>query len=263
MKKICPFLFLFFSLFVLQAQTDLNEAVDFQVKTTEGATIKLFPLLDESQKIVVIDFFSTTCGPCQEYAPDFQNAFEMFDSNNGNVFFMGINYDGDNDDVDEFDSIFGLTYPSVSGIQGGGDNVYETYNVASYPTVIIITPDHQIVEQFVWPPTVENIVDAVYSCGGIVAGNKENFSINNDIDLFPNPVHSTAYLSFSSKVETDFSYKLIDLLGNLLFNSEKLLLVEGINQIKIPVEGLKSGIYFVIIKQDNAAPKTLRFIVSK
>ena len=44
----------------LKAQTPLTEAVDFHIKTTEGITIDLFPLLDDENKIVVIDFFSTS-----------------------------------------------------------------------------------------------------------------------------------------------------------------------------------------------------------
>ena len=92
MKKI--FLLLFAVLIVrgIMAQTLLTEAEDFHVKTIDGVPIWLFPLLDDEEQIVVIDFFSTTCGPCQDYADDFQRSYEAFGSNTGNVYHMGINW---------------------------------------------------------------------------------------------------------------------------------------------------------------------------
>ncbi len=60
MKRISIFIIsLVFSL-GLAAQTTLTEAVDFHVKTIEGEIIDLFPLLDGQNKIVVIDFFTTS-----------------------------------------------------------------------------------------------------------------------------------------------------------------------------------------------------------
>ncbi len=123
MRKIW-FLILLLGSITASSQTLLTEANDFSVKTLEGETIYLFPLLDEENMIVVIDFFSTTCGPCQDYADDFQRSYENFGSNTGNVYFMGINWGNDNEGVHEFDSIFGLTYPTASGTQGGGNIVF-------------------------------------------------------------------------------------------------------------------------------------------
>ena len=60
MKKIVA-LILFLSIYAgSSAQTTLTEAVDFHIKTVEGVVIDLFPLLDDQNKIVVIDFFSTS-----------------------------------------------------------------------------------------------------------------------------------------------------------------------------------------------------------
>ena len=44
----------------LSAQTPLDEAVDFHVKDLESNVIQLFSLLDDENKIVVIDFFTTS-----------------------------------------------------------------------------------------------------------------------------------------------------------------------------------------------------------
>lgn len=263
MKKLTLLIIFSFSISWLQAQTDLTEAVDFHVKTVEGETIKLFPLLDEQNKIVVIDFFSTSCGPCQDYAPDFQSAYEIFDSNNGNVYFMGINTNSDNQEVMQFDSIFGLTYPSVSGIQGGGDNVYEAYNIMAYPTVIVITPDHQIVEQSIWPPSEENIVNAVFANGGLMVGNQEIKKGNASLQIYPNPVGEKAFLSINSDVETSIDFNIFGQFGNPVYLSSKIILKQGFNQLKLPVEILNNGIYFVMVKGNGFASETVKFIVAK
>lgn len=255
---------LFFFLFLLtSAQTDLTEAVDFHVKAVSGETIKLFPILDNEAKIVVIDFFSTTCGPCQDYAPDFQAAYEIFGENNGNVFFLGINTNNDNEEVFEFDSIFGLNYPNVSGLQGGGDIVYSNYNIQSYPTVIVITPDHQVVEQFIWPPSTVNIVDAVYAHGGIITRIQEMESKKSEFNLFPNPASSNVSLICSLESQMHMEYEIINLSGNLVYCSEKIFLFNKHNTLDIPVEKLKNGTYFVKIKSDKIPLTVLKLIVEQ
>lgn len=262
MRKLILLFIFIFSFVLVHAQTNLTEAVDFSVKTVTGETIKLFPLLDEQNKIVVIDFFSTSCGPCQDYAPDFQNAYELFNSNNGNVFFMGMNYNSDNREVMAFDSIFELTYPSVSGTQGGGNNVYEAYNIVAYPTVIVITPDHQVVEQFIWPPSADNIVNAVYAYGGLLVGNKEVQQEKINFKIFPNPANEQASLSINANSRSVINYNIIDQLGRKIFISEDVLLQQGINKIKLPVSSLQNGIYFVTITGEANLHIVERFVIS-
>lgn len=60
MKKIAAIVLLVSMHLGLFSQTPLAEAVDFHIKTVEGVVIDLFPLLDDQNKIVVIDFFSTS-----------------------------------------------------------------------------------------------------------------------------------------------------------------------------------------------------------
>lgn len=262
MKKLFVLFLAAFILLKMAGQTPLTEAIDFHVKTPEGTTIKLFPLLDVEQKIVVIDFFSTTCGPCQEYADDFQAAYEAFGSNENNVFFVAINYGDDNAGVVAFDSTYGVTLPTVSGLQGGGDDVYIDYEIQAYPTVIIITPDHQIVEQFVWPPTQENIIDAVYNAGGIVVGVPQRALNNNKAVVFPNPIHKNGFFKINLDREAKLRLDIYNLVGNKLTETGISQLNIGGNSIELNVRDLENGFYFLRYQIDNQPWETVRFVVS-
>ncbi|MBU1010489.1 MAG: redoxin domain-containing protein [Bacteroidetes bacterium] len=232
----------------LFAQTALEEAVDFHVKTIDGETIVLFDKLAED-KIVVIDFFTTSCGPCQTYAPDFQNCFVKFGENNANTFFTGINYNENNESVSLFDSIFGLTYPTVSGTQGGGNGVFEAYQVLSWPTVIVITPDHQVVEQYIWPPTEENITLAVENAGGINVGIAGLQASGNELQLFPNPSDGSFFIKREFNGTTSCSVSVVDLAGKELYRETA---IAGAGMINIDAKQLllKTGMYIVKLEED-------------
>jgi thiol-disulfide isomerase/thioredoxin len=237
------FVTLFACFLTSNAQTPLTTAIDFNVKTLDGEIIELFPLLDEG-KIVVLDFFSTSCGPCQTFAYDFQLAYEGFGSNTGNVFFLGVNYNGTNEDVRFFDSLFNINLPSASGLDGGGNKVFDAYLVAAYPTVIVIKPDLTISAQYIWEPTVENITDAVLFAGGVFVGTKEQQQAN--FAIYPNPAADFLYLRLDQAVQIE-RIIIKNVAGQKL--QEHFLNQSKINQnqseIRLDVNGLANGLYMV------------------
>jgi len=261
MRKALILSFLLTILYPGFAQTPLTEAVNIHVKTIEGETIWLFPLLDDENKIVVIDFFTTTCSYCQLYAPDFQATYEAFGENESNIYFMGINWGNDNQGVREFDSIYGLTFPTISGIQGGGNIANNDYQIASYPTVILITPDHQIVEQYIWPPTEENITDAIIAAGGEYVGIDQHGITAEETRIYPNPASQQIFLDFSLDQTVLASYEIVDFTGRVVFRSESEFYISGKNNIDISVSGLKDGLYFVRLLTNEQPLLTSRFVV--
>lgn len=64
---------------------------------------------------------------------------------------MGINNAGTNAQCIQFDETYGVHYPSISGVEGGGTAIYNTYGISSTPTFILIAPNHQIIEQDMGP----------------------------------------------------------------------------------------------------------------
>lgn len=153
---------------ILQAQTSLDTAVNFTVKDVNGITHRLHEYL-EQDKIVVVDFFTITCGPCSTYAPLISTSYEHFGCNMSNVVFLGINWGADNAGVSDFGITNGVKYPEISGTEGNGNHVVSDYGVLSYPTVILILPDSYIAEKYIWPPETGHLDSIILAYGGIMS----------------------------------------------------------------------------------------------
>lgn len=254
-------LLVFISLMVansLKSQVQIDEPIDFTVKTLDSEMIELFPLLEDG-KIVVINFFSTSCGPCQVFAPDFQEAYANFGENQGNVYFYGVNYNGTNYQVAQFADIYQLFMPLSSGLEGGGNAAFELYETTSYPTVFIITPDGQIFNNYVWEPTVENITNAVVEAGGLLVGSSE---VQQAMDalVYPNPASHEARLVFSLDFSASVVCKVFNKTGALVSQAE-ISVSAGENYIEIPVSDLSSGTYFVAVEANHKVLHRTAFIV--
>jgi len=262
MKKRILLLIFSFTLFFSQgfSQAQVTTAVDVSVKTLDSHTYRLYDLLDEG-KIVVINFFSTSCGPCQTFAHDFQVAYENFGMNQGEVFFLGNNYNGTNYQVAQFAETYGLNLPLSSGLEGGGNEAFEAFEVVSYPTVIVITPDYQLAENYIWEPTSENITNAVVNAGGTLVGLETNSAYkSNSVIVAPNPVKEAASISFVLKNQQSLRLKIADLAGRVLID-EGVNGTQGENRLKVDTKNLSSGTYIVMITSESNELFTSKMVV--
>lgn len=151
MKRKLPIISLLLILFAFQpkAQTSLNTAVDFTATDCYGQEISLFEILD-SGKYVLIDFFFTTCAPCQQIVPYVKEAYEKLGCNQHDVFFMEITDYDNNDACMEWVNQYGIEYPTI-GTEGGGVSIRQKYGIDGFPTLILIAPDRSIVEKDIFP----------------------------------------------------------------------------------------------------------------
>jgi len=146
MKRYLLIIFsLFFTVGGSLAQTTLTTATDFTVTDNKGVEHNLYSYLDDG-KHVVLDFFYAVCGPCAEYSIKIDMSYEYFGCNNSDVVFIGIDFSSTQEDLDYFQETYGITYPLVLGDDGGSD-ICNNYGVNSFPTVILIAPNREIIEQ--------------------------------------------------------------------------------------------------------------------
>ena len=164
MKKLVTLFLALLIGFGLKAQCPLTQAVDFTATDVHGTEIHLFDILDSGQ-YVLIDFFFTTCVPCQQATPKIVQSYTTMGCNMHDVFYMEIS-DRDSDAACQtWANSYGVEYPTISGV-AGGSGICNTYQISYYPTVILVAPDHSIVIQDLWPiNNAQSVVNALVAQG--------------------------------------------------------------------------------------------------
>jgi cytochrome c biogenesis protein CcmG/thiol:disulfide interchange protein DsbE len=134
-KIVGSLLFLFFVLFT--GFSSYEKAPDFQLKSTDGKTVKLS---DFKGKIVIIDFWATWCPPCRKGIPDL---VELQKTYKDDLVIIGISLDDKRTlkDVVPFVSKYEINYPVVFG---DSEVVSAFGGIESIPTSFVIDREGNI-----------------------------------------------------------------------------------------------------------------------
>jgi peroxiredoxin len=114
-----------------------NHAPDFTLKDIHGREVSLN---DFKGKAVVLNFWYTTCSPCEKELPYWQEAFDKWSSDNNTVL-LTIHYKGTARDVNAWMQNRRYTIPTL--IDQNGD-VVDKYCVFGVPQAIFIASDGSI-----------------------------------------------------------------------------------------------------------------------
>ncbi|MFN8465983.1 MAG: TlpA disulfide reductase family protein [Caldilineaceae bacterium] len=130
------------------AVTDVDPAVgagvgrvapDFTLQALDGTT---FRLSEQRGKPVVLNFWATWCGPCQNELPAIQKAAEHFGDD---VVFVGVDQGEKSEVVQSFADKLGLTFTIPMDTDG---TIGYNYGVQGLPTTFFI--DRNGVVQSLW-----------------------------------------------------------------------------------------------------------------
>lgn len=255
MKKL--FLALFYismPVFMMAQVGEGDIAPNFTGTDTHGETHTLYDYLAEG-KTVVLDFFFTTCLPCQFYTPQVNLAYEKYGCNNGEVVFLSID-NGDTDaQVQAYEEEYDIEYPAISGVDGGGNAIVSQYQVFGFPTFFVVAPDSTIVRD-IDPPTLavfdlhfEQLGLAPMSCTSGLFGPS---AATEQMTVFPNPLQGDKLLvQFDEAISGMAEVELVDIRGRVCHQSTMSL--QQTMQIDLPTAHLAKGMYFLrVIPHDSA-----------
>lgn len=100
----------------------------------DGSIISLKSL---KGKYVFLDFWATSCGPCIREFPIIRKAFDMYSSDQLIIF--GVCEDNYRGKLSSFLKVKGVTWPTI--IKTDSTTVTNDYNISSWPTNFLISPD--------------------------------------------------------------------------------------------------------------------------
>jgi len=95
------------------ALANRGKPITFSATDVDGKAVSS---VDFAGKVVVVNFWYAGCAPCRAEAKDLERVHSQFASKN--VVFLGVNVRDGADTAKTFNSTFGVTYPSVTDLDG-------------------------------------------------------------------------------------------------------------------------------------------------
>jgi hypothetical protein len=108
------------------------------------------------------------------------------------------------------------------------------------------------------------LVQAVGSGGSITRVSEplnESDGLNGQL-LYPNPASGFVQLTFNSTVEGRYDVQIVNSVGQLVKQYPAVSIVNGYNQVKIPVKDIRPGMYILKINKDGLN-LTKRFVIAR
>jgi len=100
-------------------------------------------LQDFPNKVLIVDFWATWCGPCREEIPHLNRLYENYRGKGLEI--IGISMDTDEPaNIKKFTRDFRMEYTIVIG----NDNVAQDFGLLGYPTTIIIDRKGNIIKKY-------------------------------------------------------------------------------------------------------------------
>lgn len=131
---------LFFTATSLMAQDRLaalgKRADPINLKTLTGA---VWSLEAQKGKAVIVNFWASWCGPCNEEAPSLESAYIKLNKNE--VEFIAIAVDDTEKDARNFAKTHGLTFPIAVDLTGKTADLYRVFGI---PQTVIIGRDGRV-----------------------------------------------------------------------------------------------------------------------
>ena len=246
---------------------------DFTVTDVHGNTHQLSAITGSGQW-VVIDFFFTTCRPCQATAPIFSELHQKYGCNTGDLFCISIDTGDDDAEVLAFENTYATSSghapsPAVSGVDGNGQAVISDFNPAAYPTYCLIDPDMTIRNLDIWPVSSVADLEAAFASAGFSPTEQacplliEDVELSlNDVKLFPNPAVNSATLSVELDASTDVNVKIYNMVRAEVSISNYAG-TEGTNEFALDTEAIANGQYVVSVSIGDVATRKLNFNIVK
>ena len=114
----------------------MSAAPDFTLRTMAGPNLRL---QEQRGRVVLINFWATWCGPCQQEMPQLNKLYDKYHA--AGFVLLGVNVDDDANHAAEVANKLGLRFPVLFD---SDKTVSKLYNLATMPSTVVIDRDGKI-----------------------------------------------------------------------------------------------------------------------
>lgn len=131
---------------------------DFEMTTPEGNTIKISDIVSKN-KITVLDFWASWCGPCMAEAPDMMRLYQKVHAQG--VEFVGVSLDTDEKAWKKAIADKGLIWPQGSELkEWQHNNGAKLYTVEGIPYTVVLSQEGTILAKGLRAEQLEDFINA-------------------------------------------------------------------------------------------------------
>lgn len=134
---------------------------DFEMSTPEGNPIKISDIVSKN-KITVLDFWASWCGPCMAEAPDMVRLYQKVHAQG--VEFVGVSLDTDEKAWKKAIADKGMTWPQGSELKDWQhNNGAKLYTVEGIPYTVVLSQEGTILAKGLRTEQLEDFIEATLS----------------------------------------------------------------------------------------------------
>jgi thiol-disulfide isomerase/thioredoxin len=131
---------------------------DFQAKDSNGNPLSISQFKD---KIVLVDFWASWCGPCVGEMPHVVEAYKKYHGQGFEI--IGISLDNSRDDFLNFLEKYEMTWPQYFDGKGWQNELARKYSVNSIPATFLLGPKGKIIAKNLRGSALEDAVENALS----------------------------------------------------------------------------------------------------
>ena len=128
-----------------QGETQANDGskfIDFTVPALDGKQVKLADVVAKN-KITMVDFWASWCGPCRMEMPNVVEAYKQF--HNKGLEIVGVSLDESKEDWAAAVKDMGMNWIQTSDLKGWECEAARLYGVRGIPACVLINQKGEIV----------------------------------------------------------------------------------------------------------------------
>jgi len=135
-----------------------EDYLDIKLKNPEGVEFAISDYIGKN-KLVLIDFWASWCGPCRREMPSIVDAYKKYKDKGFEI--VGISLDENAESWKAMIDRYGMIWPQMSDLGGWKSEAALTYSVTSIPATYLVDQDGKVVAKNLSGSSLLNKLDEI------------------------------------------------------------------------------------------------------